>query len=79
MTIVLTSADVEEIVADDLAALRLLISTRPASPGRRRLERVIARMPSRIARAGPYEDREAMTAVAVAELSAAVEALQALR
>jgi hypothetical protein len=74
----ITASDIEAIIVDDLDALRFLTSTRPSSPERHRLLRVLDRMPDRIARSGPFPDREAMIALALAEINGALTALQAL-
>jgi hypothetical protein len=77
VTITLTSADVQTIIAVDLDALRFLTSMRPNTPERRRLLRVLDRMPNRIAQSGPFQDRAEVTALALAEVNGALAALQA--
>jgi len=78
VTIVLTSADVQTIIADDLDVLRFLTSTRPNTPERRRLLRVLDRMSNRIARSGPFRGRSEVTALVLAEINGALAMLQAL-
>ena len=76
--ITLTASDIEAIVRDDVEALRFLTSTRPSSPERRRLLRVLDHMPDRISRSGPFCARSEVIALALAEINGALAALQAL-